>query len=236
MNEPLIHDFGIIDDKGDTFEFRWEENTGDSCRLEVILQTEKGPRRSTLAEISSDLWIALSDRVIRELIEGMGENERLKKAPTLKKGINRLSPLIGRELAVLLWSLMEAQDNGNTEAILHGWRELAREERWWLYAKAAAPGQRSGVGWRKALFHALSETSESRVSDPKPKKKKSPGTGSQCLRKSVGEKQNPTPPPPTTSRKRKPAPRTPTVSLQKNGARSPAEKKEKAARKTGTRN
>lgn len=73
-----------------------------------------------------------------------------------------MSPLVGRELAVLLWTLIEKGADSHIEAILHTWRELAREERWWLYAKASFPGQRSGYGWRRALFHALSETPETR--------------------------------------------------------------------------
>jgi hypothetical protein len=76
--------------------------------------------------------------------------------------------------------LMEADGDVHTEAILHGWRELAREERWWLFAKAASPGQRQGVGWRVALFHALSETSDSRADRQEATEKKSPGN---CLSK-----------------------------------------------------
>jgi hypothetical protein len=156
MSKRTVHDFGIVDDTGDFFEFHWNADNGGQCRLEAIVQTERGPRRSELASVPAPVWSAVSSRAVRELAAGMGETERLKRTPTLKKGTNRLSPLIGRELAVLLWTLMEVGDKGNIEAILQGWRELAREERWWLYVKAAAPGQRAGAGWRLALFHALS--------------------------------------------------------------------------------
>jgi hypothetical protein len=102
----------------------------------------------------------------------MGEEELTgKKLPTLKSGGNRLSPLVGRELALLLWALQEEGSDAQLEAILHGWRELAREERWWLYAKAAAPGQQTGSGWRRALFHALSESAETRAAAPQAEKK-----------------------------------------------------------------
>jgi hypothetical protein len=93
----------------------------------------------------------------------MGETERMRKAPTIKAGSNRLSPLLGRELAVLLWALMEDGANEHVEAILHGWRELAREERWWLFVKGSAPKQRTGLGWRRALYHGLSEPTDSRA-------------------------------------------------------------------------
>jgi hypothetical protein len=183
MNEPSIHDFGVVDDKGDFYEFSWSEEAIGECRLDAVIQTERGPRRTGLALLPANVWIQVSERTIRELAVGMGETERTKKSPTLKIGINRLSPLIGRELAVLLWALMEITDNGNIESILHGWRELAREERWWLYAKGIAPGQRTGAGWRLALFHALSESPDSRSSEPVTQEKKTPGSGSQSSRK-----------------------------------------------------
>lgn len=174
MSTASLHDFGVVDADGDFFELHWEAVKNGRCRLESIVQTERGPRRTELAEITVQLWAAVSDRVARELTEGMGEDERTKKVPALKRGANRISPLIGRELAILFWALMEADGDGHTEAILHGWRELAREERWWLYAKAASPGQRKGAGWRLALFHALSETAESRASQPEATGKKKP--------------------------------------------------------------
>lgn len=237
MNESIVHDFGVVDDKGDIYEFHLESDLGGQCRLESIVQTERGPRRGELASIPVTLWNAVSDRAIRELADGMGENERLKKTPNLKNGINRLSPLIGREMAVLLWALMETDGDGNIEAILHGWRELAREERWWLYAKGAAPGQRAGAGWRRALFHALSETPESRVADPMPAKKKSPGSASRSATRASTKKmpggnqcptnqQEPTPSiPPTAARRRKLPTNLPKAGLNQSVVKKPAVKK-----------
>ena len=177
MITPAVHDFGVVDPMDDYYELFWETGKTGQCRLEEIVQTERGPRRSELAVIPAALWRAVSDRVVRELVEGMGDAERSKKVPVLKRGTNRLSPLIGRELVILFWALTEAATDHHTEAILHGWRELAREERWWLYAKAAAPGQRQGAGWRLALFHALAEAMDSRTTDPVAPKKKSPANG-----------------------------------------------------------
>jgi hypothetical protein len=81
---------------------------------------------------------------------------------------------LGRELAVLLWVLMEDGAEGQVEPILHGWRELAREERWWLFAKASNPGQNTGVGWRRALFYALSEPADTRSAQIVSEKKDEP--------------------------------------------------------------
>jgi len=171
MTASTPHDFGVVAEHGDSFEFHVSEAAGEVCRLIDVAQTERGPRRNELAGIASAAWRKISVRVVRELAEGMGEAERTRAVPRLKTGVNRLSPLIGRELAVLLWALQEEGADAQLEAILHGWRELAREERWWLYAKAAAPGQRTGIGWRRALFHALSEAADSRAETLTPEKK-----------------------------------------------------------------
>jgi hypothetical protein len=165
MSMHTLHDFGLIEPGGDTFEFHYDTGRGAPCRLEVVIQTERGPRRRELAAIPAALWRKVSGRAARELASGMGETERTSSAPQLKTGINRLSPLLGRELAVLLWALMEKGAEARLEAILHGWRELAREERWWLYAKASAAGQHTGTGWRRALFHALSEAGDTRAEE-----------------------------------------------------------------------
>lgn len=163
MTKPPLHDFGLLPEHDDSFEFTIDLAAGGACQLREVVQTERGPRRTELAELPGATWRKISVRAVHELAAGMGETARAKAAPKLKTGVNRLSPLIGRELAVLLWALREDPAGEQLESILHGWRELAREERWWLYAKAAAPGQRTGIGWRRALFHALSEAGDSRA-------------------------------------------------------------------------
>jgi len=166
-----LHNFGIVAEHGDSFEFHIDGAAGETCRLVSVVQTERGPRRTELTGITGTTWRKISARVVRELVQAMNEAEvEGKKTPSLKSGGNRLSPLMGRELALLLWALQEDGALDQLEAILHGWRELAREERWWLYAKAAAHGQQVGSGWRRALFHALSESAESRTTPPAEKK------------------------------------------------------------------
>jgi NADH:ubiquinone oxidoreductase subunit len=249
MSNSAVHNFGFVDETGDIFEFHWNDDKGGQCKLEAIVQTERGPRRSQIASIPVRVWNAVSIRAVRELTEGMDATERPKKAPDLKNGTNRLGPLIGRELAVLLWALMEVGGDENVETILHGWRELAREERWWLYAKAAAPGQRIGAGWRLALFHALSEIPDSRATEPVTTEKKSPGNGLRSCRKSgkkkkQGGKQRPaskqTPKSkiqPATPRKRKQPLKPPSTSLKGSVVKNRVEKKAKrVVRKTAQNN
>lgn len=173
-DSPPVHDFGIVTEHSDCFEFHIDGAAGENCRLVALVQTERGPRRTTLVEIAGATWRKINTRVVRELAQDMGETELVgKKAPGLRTGINRLSTLVGRELALLLWALQEDGAVDQLEAILHGWRELAREERWWLFAKASAHGQQTGSGWRRALFHALSETVEFRA-ETRQAEKKSP--------------------------------------------------------------
>jgi hypothetical protein len=172
MSERQIHDFGLVDDKGDAFEFVIDATGTGTCYLVAVVQTERGPRRTEVAGVPSRVWNAVATAAAKELAAEMGEGEREKKTPTFCAGFNRLSPLVGRELGVLLIVLMEEDAEERKDALLHAWRELAREERWWLYSKAAAPRQQPGAGWRRALFHALSETSETRSAPTEETQKK----------------------------------------------------------------
>jgi hypothetical protein len=176
VNTQVSNDFGAVEEKGDAFEFRYDAGKGAQCVLEAVIQTERGPKRTEMAVIPAALWRKVSVRAVRELVSGMGEEERTRKASTIKTGLTRLGPLLGRELAVLLWALMEEGADERVEVILHGWRELAREERWWLFSRGSAPGQGTGLGWRRALFHGLSEPMDSRSRKPAPAQKKSPQT------------------------------------------------------------
>jgi hypothetical protein len=173
MSTHQVHDFGRVDEKGDVFEFVIEP--AGKCVLVAVVQTERGPRRTEIAGVPSVIWSAVVSAAVKELSAEMAADERDKNPPTFRAGLNRLSPLVGRELGVLLIVLMEEGAANRVDALLHAWRELAREERWWLYSKAAAPGQQRGAGWRRALFHALSETAETRSAPNIEAQKKSSG-------------------------------------------------------------
>ena len=95
-----------------------------------------------------------------------------------------------------------------------------------FYAKAVAPGQRAGIGWRRALFHALSETPDSRSAEPATTEKKSPGNGLLAPKKvSAKRKQGKKQPlqKSTDNIKKQSASRT-----KKQKANKPATKKKKA--------
>jgi|GEM_PF-833939 len=155
--------FGSVHEDGDVYEFSISKDALGNCILRPRIRVERGRIiEPYVVTLPLRLWRKVSVRVVRELTSGMDEKERGPRKPKLLGGTNLLSPMIGRELAILLWALIEDGAEKSVEPIVQGWRELAREERWWLYSKAAAKGQETGVGWRRALFVALSQPTTSR--------------------------------------------------------------------------
>src|SRR5947209_10545356 len=107
--------------------------------------------------LSRQAWTAISEDVKREF------NQRLKekRLPTSRwsVGENKVERLLGKELLVLAWAVEQADISVIPNAI-RNWIGLKPEERWWLYTMtAAATGgpDDAGIGWRKALQHALTE-------------------------------------------------------------------------------
>mgnify|MGYP000447432777 CR=1 FL=1 len=155
--------FGEVDFEGEHGLLTVESGPGALCRLTLLARTERGYPRRELATIPAATWRELATAIQRELLRGMDPEEQGPRPPSLRSGENALSPLILRELAVLFWSLMEDGEGTHIEALLAGWRQLAREERWWLYARASSPAQRQGQGWRRALYYALTDPSDTRT-------------------------------------------------------------------------
>lgn len=154
--------FGVVDFDGEHGLLSVETGTGAMCRLTLLARTERGYPRRELAVIPSATWRQIATVVQRELLRGMDQEEVGPHPPSLRTGENALSPLVVRELAVLFWSLMEDGEGTHIDALLAGWRQLAREERWWLYARASSPAQRQGKGWRRALYFALADPDDTR--------------------------------------------------------------------------
>jgi hypothetical protein len=167
MSDPrdsLPPAFGLVDTDGAEHGlFSIETWSGGTCRLTLVARTERGYPRRELASIPAAVWKQVALAAQKELLRGMVPEEQGPKTSTLKTGDNALSPLIARELAVLLWSLMEDGDGTHIDALLAGWRQLAREERWWLFARASNPTQRQGQGWRRALYFALTDPADTRT-------------------------------------------------------------------------
>ena len=155
--------FGTVDLQAEHGVLYLDTAHGTTCRLTLVARTERGYPRRELATIPGAVWKRIVTAVQKELIRGMDAAEQGPKPPFLRHGDNALSPLILREVAVLLWSLMEDGEGTHIEALLNGWRQLAREERWWLYARASNPSQRQGQGWRRALYFALTDPADTRT-------------------------------------------------------------------------
>ena len=165
MNAPQnIPSFGVVDPDGEHGIFSIETGTGASCRLTLVARTERGYPRRELAVVPGAVWRQVAGVVQREIIRGMDPEEIGPKPPVFRSGEQILSPLVSRELALVLWALMEDGEGTHLDALLAGWRQLAREERWWLYARASNPSQRQGHGWRRALYYALTDPADTRNS------------------------------------------------------------------------
>lgn len=155
--------FGDVDMNAEHGIFLIELAHGGSCRLNLIGHTERGYPRRELATIPVKVWKEIASPVQNELIRGMEGPADRKLNTRLQVGENALSPLVTRELSVLLWALMEDDEGTHTDALFAGWKQLACEERWWLYARASSTAQQQGQGWRRALFFALNDPADTRT-------------------------------------------------------------------------
>jgi hypothetical protein len=103
------------------------------------------------------VWSGIAESVRRVF------NSRLKaaKIPTGRwhTGTNRVERLLGKELCVLAWAAETANDE-QIPVICSKWAALRPEERWWLFSMTVAEAglpEDTQRGWRRALFHALSD-------------------------------------------------------------------------------
>jgi hypothetical protein len=132
------------------------------------------PREEERVVLKRPVWSAIADPARREL------NVRLKAAKIRVGrwhiGINLVDRLLGKELCVLAW----AAETANVEqfpVICSKWAALRPEERWWLFAMTVAEAglpEDTQRGWRRALFHALSDgekPASGRKPRPRPRQK-----------------------------------------------------------------
>jgi len=115
------------------------------------------PKAEERALLSRPVWSAIADTARREF------NDRLKVARVQTgrwhTGRNLVDRLLGRELCVLAWAA-ETATSEQLPVIGSKWAALRPEERWWLFAMTVAEAglpEDSQRGWRRALFHALSD-------------------------------------------------------------------------------
>ena len=115
------------------------------------------PAMRTGSSLTRPVWSAIADTARREF------NDRLKAAKVTAgrwhTGTNLVDRLLGKELCVLAWAAETASDE-QLPIVCSKWAALRPEERWWLFAMTVAEAglpEDSQRGWRRALFHALSD-------------------------------------------------------------------------------
>ncbi len=115
------------------------------------------PRDEERVVLKRPAWSGIADIARREF------NDRLKAAKVLTgrwhTGTNLVDRLLGKELCVLAWAA-ETADEEHIPVICSKWAALRPEERWWLFAMTVAEAglpDDTQRGWRRALFHALSD-------------------------------------------------------------------------------
>lgn len=128
------------------------------------------PEKETRVQLDRNKWTQIAD-VCRG---NFNERLKAKKIPTGRwhTGMNKLDKLLGKELCVLAWAC-EPANLEQVPVICQRWVSLRPEERWWLFRMTVAEAglvQDYNRGWRKALFHALSDgkIDERRPRRPRP--------------------------------------------------------------------
>jgi hypothetical protein len=115
------------------------------------------PKEEERVVLKRSVWSAIADTARREF------NDRLKAAKVTTgrwhTGANLVDRLLGKELCVLAWAA-ETADEPVIPIICSKWAALRPEERWWLFSMTVAEAglvDDTERGWRRALFHALSD-------------------------------------------------------------------------------
>jgi len=129
------------------------------------------PQEASRVVLRRQVWTAIADAARREF------NERLKAKglPTGRwlVGKTLVERRLGRELCVLAWAA-ETANEAQLPVICYKWLAFRPEERWWLFTETVAQAGRpedTQRGWRRALFHALSdgEIPAARPRTPRPR-------------------------------------------------------------------
>jgi hypothetical protein len=134
--------------------------------------------------LAREIWTKIKDDARSDF------NLRLKtqkqSTGTWKIGKVKLDRFLGKELCVLAWAAEHASSH-ECSIISAKWLALRPEERWWFYTKTASEARlhdQKQRGWRKALYCALSDATNIRLtpqSKPKLSKKKNPQENNSLL-------------------------------------------------------
>jgi hypothetical protein len=155
-------DFGVPESFG-THVFRVEIPAARTAPVRLIEDygyrgLEGGiPHDEARAILPRAVWSGIAEIARREF------NTRLKSARIpigrWHAGTNLVERLLGKELCVLAWAA-ETASAEQIPVIGSKWAALRPEERWWLFSMTVAEAglpEDTQRGWRRALFHALSD-------------------------------------------------------------------------------
>ena len=115
------------------------------------------PPREARVVLPRRFWSAIAETARKDFAARL----KAKKltSPRWTTGDNKVDRMLGKELCVLAWAAEHASSVDECKVIAAAWAAFKPEERWWLFAQTAAaaglPEDRD-VGWRKALYYALS--------------------------------------------------------------------------------
>lgn len=140
-----------------------------------LLGGEQGrPVEERRVVLPREVWTAIAEAARRDF------NERLKAHKQLtgrwSAGTTRVERLLGKELCVLAWAA-ERATRAECKVICAKWAALRPEERWWLFSQTvseAGLAEDTERGWRKALYHALSDGEAPEIARTRPKRPPDP--------------------------------------------------------------
>ena len=170
-NKTRVLDFGFAPDESKHhFVFYQRASLDHVLMLELTDYVEDRDYSSiayTLTSVNSPLrcqltpsrWNLIEKDVKAEFNRRL-RDQSVKSGAFRKAGFTHLHRLLGKELLVLAWAIEEA-DPGVIPQAIQNWLGLRPEERWWLYTMTSAATGNAihdrGIGWRRALRHALTE-------------------------------------------------------------------------------
>src|SRR5712691_6320075 len=115
------------------------------------------PRDENRVTLSRAVWSGVAEIAHHEF----NNRHKAAKLPASRwhAGTNLVERILGKELCVLAWAA-ETANADQIPVICSKWAALRPEERWWLFSMTVAEAglpEDTQRGWRRALFHALSD-------------------------------------------------------------------------------
>jgi len=117
------------------------------------------PQKETRVVLPRRFWSAIAETARKDFAGRL----KAKNLPASRwsPGDNKVDRMLGKELCIMAWAAEHAASVDECKAIAAKWLALRPEERWWLFSQTVAEAglaEDKDVGWRKALYFALSSS------------------------------------------------------------------------------